>query len=31
MFKLNLLAVLVSFLIAVQPSFADDSAKILGI
>jgi hypothetical protein len=31
MFKLNLLAALVSFLIAVQPTFADDSAKILGI
>ena len=30
MFKLNLSAVLVSFLVAVQPSFGDDSAKVLG-
>ena len=31
MFKLNLLAALVWFLIAVQPSFADDRTKILGV
>jgi len=31
MFKLKWLVVLVLFLIAVQPSFADDPAKIVGI